>query len=446
MFWIANMLMGAAGGAMVAIGWRGRLLDDHRYCRRCRYDLAGSPADEPRCPECGADLTGRRAVRHGRRARRRWALALGGVLLVLAAAGTVLFATQVDWTTYKPVWLLRQDLASGNPTVALRARQEVLRRINAGAMPDRAIRRFVDEALAIQADSTVPWDTFWGDVFEAARPQGHATEADRQRFLKTAFDHSASLLIRPSARAGSDVMLYVDRRRARVGSQVSYRSRMEFGAVRLGDHEVSEAGRRSGGGIIAASSSGRGGGGIRIDVPPGTYTVSVDIEVSIRGATVPDDEPLVRWTKTFTAPLRVEPDDADVVGRRPDAAFEEVLCDLVKVRQCALDASRGSWRARVNLDLPQPPVSVAFDVFWRQGDREWLVGALVVPAGSRSKSLAAPPGLHRPPALDGFPAWVETVDVVLRTNPRLAEATVDIIEVWDGEIVLPDVRLERTPP
>jgi hypothetical protein len=448
MLWIANMLLGAAGGALVAIGWRGRLLDDHRYCRNCRYDLVGSSTDEPRCPECGADLAGRRAVRQGRRGRRRWALALGCGLLVLAAAGTALFAVQTDWTRYKPVWLLEMDLWSGNATVAQRARQEIIRRINAGAMRDGAVGRLVGEALLIQSDPAAPWDTFWGDVIETARPKGHVTDAQLQRFLRTAFDQATSLSIRPSARAGSRVMLFLDRRPARVGSQGSYRARVEYGRTRIGDHVVIEKGQRRGGLTLSASSRGRGGSAIEIEVSPGSYTVSAEAECSIWPASVDpgDGEPLVRWVKTFTAPLRVEPEDVEVVARRPDPALEDTLCELIDVGECVLVAFGRSLRAQVRLKLPQPPVNVAFDVYWRVGEREWLIDYLVVPAGSRGTALTAPPILHRQTQLDGFPSWVGSVDLVLRTNPRAAEATVDITEVWDGEIVIEDVPLDRRLP
>jgi hypothetical protein len=159
-----------------------------------------------------------------------------------------------------------------------------------------------------------------------------------------------------------------------------------------------------------------------------------------------DGEPLLRWTTTFTAPLRVEPEAVDVVALRPDPALEDTLCELIEVRQCALVAFGRSLRAQVRLKLPQPPVSVAFDVLWRVGQREWLVDYLVVPAGSRGIALATPPIPHQWGQLDGFPSWVGSVDLVLRTNPRVAEATVEITEVWDGEIVLEDVPLDRTPP
>ena len=68
---IVALLALAIGLTLALIGWRGRRVDDHPVCRKCRFDLAGVyPANET-CPECGRDLAGRRAVRIGNRRHKR---------------------------------------------------------------------------------------------------------------------------------------------------------------------------------------------------------------------------------------------------------------------------------------------------------------------------------------------------------------------------------------
>ncbi len=73
-----------AGGALVAVGLRGRRVGDHPHCRRCGFDLHGLPVGFGRCPECGATvetaggLIGS-ATQIGRRERRRraeWRISL----------------------------------------------------------------------------------------------------------------------------------------------------------------------------------------------------------------------------------------------------------------------------------------------------------------------------------------------------------------------------------
>ena len=70
---IALLLLAAAvavaGLALAAIGLRGRRVDAHPHCRRCGYDLAGTP-DATVCTECGRDLTAERRHRGHLRGRR----------------------------------------------------------------------------------------------------------------------------------------------------------------------------------------------------------------------------------------------------------------------------------------------------------------------------------------------------------------------------------------
>src|SRR5690606_33120039 len=105
---------------LLALGRRGRRVDDHPWCRRCRFDLFGLPSPT-HCPECGAALSHQRAVRHGQR-RRQPRVMLMGLLLLLGSIGYTGFAawriTQAeDWIEHKPVWWLIRDLGSSDATI-----------------------------------------------------------------------------------------------------------------------------------------------------------------------------------------------------------------------------------------------------------------------------------------------------------------------------------------
>lgn len=65
---LALLLLLIAGVVLLGWAWRGRRVDDHPVCRKCRFDLYGLPEPEA-CPECGAALGGAGAVRIGNRRR-----------------------------------------------------------------------------------------------------------------------------------------------------------------------------------------------------------------------------------------------------------------------------------------------------------------------------------------------------------------------------------------
>ena len=91
-FVLASVLtaVAIAGGVVCWRGMHGHLIDNHPYCRRCRYDLTGHHRRPKRCPECGGFLTGLHLVAIGRRKWEPRRAALGVVLVaasVLSMAG-----------------------------------------------------------------------------------------------------------------------------------------------------------------------------------------------------------------------------------------------------------------------------------------------------------------------------------------------------------------------
>src|SRR3954466_13422186 len=66
-------------------GLRGSYSDDHPHCRKCGYDLYGLASGSRLCPECGAELRRRGAIRIGV-PRRRW-----GLVVVAALCGALAY-------------------------------------------------------------------------------------------------------------------------------------------------------------------------------------------------------------------------------------------------------------------------------------------------------------------------------------------------------------------
>lgn len=195
MLWLlAGILaIGLGGGAALLVGLRGRRVDDHPICRRCGFDLIGqalrasekgagegdvTTTDSPRCSECGADLTRRRAIRLGERRRRPAVATVGALALLisLGATGAISWgaATEYDWNTIKPVWLLARELQSIDPAVAQAATDELRRRLPGnglapmrnGQRDTRAAERLARSILDYQGDASRPWSPGAGEIFE----------------------------------------------------------------------------------------------------------------------------------------------------------------------------------------------------------------------------------------------------------------------------------------
>ena len=75
------------GAAITYKGFRGRLVDSHSHCGRCRYDLTGHRQKPDRCPECGSDLGLPGMVRRSIRRPQRRLISLGLGLIIFNVGG-----------------------------------------------------------------------------------------------------------------------------------------------------------------------------------------------------------------------------------------------------------------------------------------------------------------------------------------------------------------------
>jgi hypothetical protein len=87
------------------------------------------------------------------------------------------------------------------------------------------------------------------------------------------------------------------------------------------------------------------------------------------------------------------------------------------------------------LDVSALPVNIAFDLFARYNGKEWPIGHVTRSAHSpvTIMSFASDPDaqpIPRPPP---------TVDLIFRSNPRVALTTVDMDHIWNGQIVLKQI-------
>lgn len=200
---IAAILL--AGVWLVALGWRGRLLDNHPWCRKCRFDLFGLTQGVERCPECGAKLGRPRAVVLGRR-RRKWVTLAAGALIFAAAAsiGVAKWWDQItsiewDWNAYKPDWWLVRNLKSVDADLAGQALRELVERdwserlsaVHRASLIDHLFEQYVSELRSSRAP--------WGLSVAAAWRDGSLTRERQVAYARLVAQFSLDVPGRPVA-------------------------------------------------------------------------------------------------------------------------------------------------------------------------------------------------------------------------------------------------------
>jgi hypothetical protein len=209
---LVPILAALAGAVLLWLGLRGSKIDNHPICRKCGFDLFGLDM-AVKCPECGADLEARDAIRLGHRERRAVPLTAGLVLLtsamaVLLAIGLSV-ARGVDLNGYKPVWLLVRE----GDAVAL---AQLNARFTSGRLSDDQIHTVVEHALVAQANVTRPWQPMWGNLLFAARRAGKVTDGQLKRYAEQATQLRWEA--RPLVRRGDPIPVRARLEPARVGN------------------------------------------------------------------------------------------------------------------------------------------------------------------------------------------------------------------------------------
>ena len=378
------------GLILLVRGWRGRRIDDHPLCRRCGYDLVAS-AQATNCPECGRDLTQPGAIRIGHRRRRRVALTFGIVLLLAALGGGGFLgwsrASNFNWYPYKPLWLLRQDAAGTNPTKAVASQREIIMRLTAAKLSKEQIDGIVSEALAAQSNMQATWHSWWGDFIEYAWQQGSVSEQNIIQYARTAVETSYELEIPERVRPRSMLMVGSSHAAKRAGNTGLLMAEVQSGPVRMEDGMVLSSGGGRSRSSISGGNTGRSASGSTIDLPVGKHVASSDATVRIYPAasfmstsigevepSATPPAPLVEFTMRMEKGFEVVPDDQEIVERFTDASLEPAIRAATTIRTIMAARMPRGTTILCDVDIRNPPVGVAFEVFVRVGEREWPWG------------------------------------------------------------------------
>lgn len=429
--------------AVARIARRGRRVDDHPTCRRCRFDLTGLPATSDRCPECGADLAARRAIVVGTRAPRPrlFFAAVVAALLALGVGGlvTIRHARTVDWAAAKPAWWLLRDARSDDRPTRDAALDELSRRASDGWSPsldaDDA-QAYIARVLAVQADASIPWKEVWGDLIAQRIEDGTLPAEQRDAFLKHAIG-TPTLTVRANVRAGEP--LPSELRFARRGpreTRLVATFRDADGEVWIDGVRADRPGQQGGGGttLSGLSSDYDALDGARLKpFAPGAHSVERRTLVRIRIGFGEDAKDLAVVPVAATSTFTLHPAGTPLLEWIDDDSQRAAIAAALRPTRIRLpEKENRSAMLVIDTTKAAVPVPVAFRITIRQGDRTWPAGNYATPATPYHSTLGR--------SFKGLEVGV--ADVTFTSDEAAAASSVGITRAWRGEVVLKNVPVE----
>lgn len=435
---VAAAVLLMLGVALISLGLRGRRLDDHPVCRRCRFDLSGTPG-RALCPECGSKLEAPAAMRIGNRRRRPGLIAAGiaCVVLLLLGAGLAFSSSRFNLAPHLPTpVLMLQARIAGSAAESLAAKELIARHAAKKLSPSQTAAA-LDLALARQADRSRAWDPAWGDYIAAVHAAGGLSVQQLAQYLENGLLPTIS--VRPRAIAGEKAGLEAAIRADRLSAATSISVLMELERLSVGETPVTDI---AGGATLGMN--GQGGPSawsraIKVPAVPGKHAVETTWRLTVTEGNRP--LPAAVWSIRSTATTELLPPGSELIRLIKDESQRPAVEAAVSVRPitCNADGKHANIEVRIN----STPVPLACEVFLRDATgKEWKVGAVTARASSPNNSHSSAVGLGAD--LAGFSG--DRADVILRPRPAAAAASIHINEIWGGEIVLPGISVQRRDP
>lgn len=447
--------------AVVLFWWcvRGRRVGDEPRCKGCEYNLTGLGSN--RCPECGAtlrdDLDRPLGIVHGR--RKRSPVWVTVAVVVLLFSGTVFVASlsrmNINWLRFAPTVWVTSSAENGTRN----AMDELVRRYKAKTLSAEQINAVISAGLKIQAAPMThallaQWMNLLGDIMSG----GDMTIEQETSFVENSVIFT--LTPRPKIRSGEQFALRVSHL-GRFGNTPKLSFNLTDKEVRIGDFVYTGRGGSAGFGFV-----GTGGGGSNlwqvrdpVNLPPGDYEVVLTVHRKVSFGAPSSFLPLppsYEFDDVLRAPITILPSDAeDPIKTTTDPELEPEIRDSLSVEEVKIDLTRDTHRhldctigfGTTGFGTPAAhvPIDLSFRIIVKAGRFKEAIGSVWCAAGN---STSFTTGLYFDDDVEFIDDLVnaETVTVILQTDTEAARRTVDLMNVWDGEIQFDDVPLTVVKP
>ena len=418
-------------GVLAIRSGRLRRVGTSPHCRRCDYVLTGN--ESAVCPECGQDLDPGNIILGERfRPRSFWVglvLALVNLLLMLAIVSPVIY--QYDWYRWRPVSWVIEDSKSRNYAQAIRAFDELDRRRLVNRLSDADERRLIGFALSQQNLAQTP-----GAITSPILPNlldylgqralaGKLSDAEKKQFFENAIHFR--IRVRPEIVAGE--LYAMDISSIDCGPSSGFWMDMPKQSLVIGPNmQWQEEG--------ASGSTFGSGTETRMAKAPaaGDYPVTLTSHLSVSSAPpgLLKSKVNYEWTDTTTSSLHVV--------ERPLKDFKlldkpELLSTIASgISASAIVPHRHSLS--LTISVRPLPENIAFEIFIRDSGKEYRLSEMALAKGQRMNFHMAGQSFETP--LSG-----DKVDIILRSSERVGRRTIDLFDIWKGEIVIKDVPVNR---
>ena len=461
---------------LLPLAWRGRISARGQFCRKCKFDLAGLPMESTRdkCPECGQAIHTQTSRRTTLRRSSRVGLVTAVVLMLAGLTGTGIGLTGNSAAIYAAmpdgIIVRLSTLGSDGALDEL-----VVRLTRTPPLSDAYWDTLIDHALKVQADPLAPWDPTLGEVLADAWITDRLSEEQIKQYLQHAVN--IEILIRDKIRQGSSkIPCKIEATSGRIHAVNSTQTGYSLEIKVLGTTIASEPERKYGplgtplrigtfGVNVPAQGSSWSSGsafGIQpisalVNAEPGTeIDVTVNCQFLLTGNAIEEPEPFK--TISFTQPVRVIAPDESLVGLINDPDHASMLCKRLQVSQIRvleeLNTDRQGWTpilgfsTMVTDGYPDP---VSFRVFLRIDDQEVEIGYHIHEqsfGGSFGSSVSwsvDPEKIEESEHATKILSRLKELgkaDVILRTDPTIAESDTSINEILNASLIYYDVPIE----
>jgi hypothetical protein len=194
------------GVLLFVIGLRGRRINDHPICARCRFDLIGL-ANPAACPECGSELGKARAIRTGARRKRPAFMATGAAMLLLTALAATVVQGGSTLDRYMPSWLLVLECRFRAPARVSGMLTELIARSDRNELSNAARATLARQALHAQSTNLPDWSREWASVL--SDPTFSALLTPKERDAAAAAGSNVKLQARGIARSGGELPISI---------------------------------------------------------------------------------------------------------------------------------------------------------------------------------------------------------------------------------------------